>query len=415
MAGMGSVLKARNGACATSLRIIMSFVIVLLLGIQSAHSQKLYFQETDLNILVDDTKLVKLIQVGQFNTSLAMTAVIQHPDILQVVPQTIDIPGSKEPNSTVVTTHDVSVYAKSPGNTEITFNSTPAGFVNENSVYLRVTVMHSHIIKVVSYIMGWIYFAAWSVSFYPQIYINFKRKSVVGLNFDFVSLNIVGFIMYSMFNCALYFSKEIQDEYFARHPRGLNPVHLNDVFFSMHAAFATFITIVQCFIYERADQRVSTSARGILGVFACVVLVSAGLGGAGKLAWLDFLYYCSYIKLSITLIKYVPQAYMNYKRKSTVGWSIGNIFLDFIGGFLSVLQMVLNGYNYNDWASFFGDFTKFGLGLFSLSFDIFFMLQHYVFYRGARYIRLAGTTTSTEDLTHEVHEPSEQPYQGAPT
>lgn len=72
---------------------------------------------------------------------------------------------------------------------------------------------------------------------------------------------------------------------------------------------------------------------------------------------------------------------MNYKRKSTVGWSIGNIFLDFIGGSLSVLQMVLNGYNYNDWVSFFGDFTKFGLGLFSLSFDIFFMLQHYVFYR----------------------------------
>lgn len=72
---------------------------------------------------------------------------------------------------------------------------------------------------------------------------------------------------------------------------------------------------------------------------------------------------------------------MNYKRKSTVGWSIGNIFLDFIGGFLSVFQMVLNGYNYNDWSSFFGDITKFGLGLFSLSFDIFFMLQHYVFYR----------------------------------
>lgn len=75
------------------------------------------------------------------------------------------------------------------------------------------------------------------------------------------------------------------------------------------------------------------------------------------------------------------QAYMNYKRKSTVGWSIGNIFLDFVGGFLSILQMVLNAYNYHDWISFFGDFTKFGLGLFSLIFDIFFMLQHYVLYR----------------------------------
>jgi hypothetical protein len=37
---------------------------------------------------------------------------------------------------------------------------------------------------------------------------------------------------------------------------------------------------------------------------------------------------------------------MNYRRKSTEGWSIGNIFLDFTGGLLSMLQMVLNAYNY---------------------------------------------------------------------
>lgn len=37
---------------------------------------------------------------------------------------------------------------------------------------------------------------------------------------------------------------------------------------------------------------------------------------------------------------------MNYRRKSTVGWSIGNILLDFTGGTLSMLQMILNAYNY---------------------------------------------------------------------
>lgn len=37
---------------------------------------------------------------------------------------------------------------------------------------------------------------------------------------------------------------------------------------------------------------------------------------------------------------------MNYRRKSTVGWSIENILLDFTGGMLSMLQMLLNGYNY---------------------------------------------------------------------
>lgn len=39
---------------------------------------------------------------------------------------------------------------------------------------------------------------------------------------------------------------------------------------------------------------------------------------------------------------------MNYKRKSTIGWSIGNIFLDFTGGLLSILQMIINAYNYSN-------------------------------------------------------------------
>lgn len=89
--------------------------------------------------------------------------------------------------------------------------------------------------------------------------------------------------------------------------------------------------------------------------------------------------------------------------KSIYFRSIGNILLDFTGGSLSMLQMILNAHNYgkshsrilifsqnnlfsivlllDDWVSLFGDPTKFGLGLFSVLFDIFFMLQHYVFYR----------------------------------
>lgn len=61
--------------------------------------------------------------------------------------------------------------------------------------------------------------------------------------------------------------------------------------------------------------------------------------------WIDFLYLCSYVKLFITLIKYAPQAYMNYLRKSTMGWSIGNILLDCTGGTLSMAQMVIIAYN----------------------------------------------------------------------
>jgi cystinosin len=38
-------------------------------------------------------------------------------------------------------------------------------------------------------------------------------------------------------------------------------------------------------------------------------------------------------------------------------------------------------FSLDDWFSIFGDFTKFGLGLFSIIFDILFIVQHYVLYR----------------------------------
>ncbi|KAG4067034.1 hypothetical protein HA402_000025 [Bradysia odoriphaga] len=44
----------------------------------------------------------------------------------------------------------------------------------------------------------------------------------------------------------------------------------------------------------------------------------------------------------------------------------------------------------DDWSSIFGDPTKFGLGLFSVLFDILFMVQHYGLYRDAEYMEIEG-------------------------
>ncbi|XP_060528001.1 cystinosin homolog isoform X2 [Cylas formicarius] len=329
----------------------------------------------DVSLKVDHNATVQLILNGT-GTEDRLHFVVQHGDIAEVVP------------SDVVLTAEVTnitVIAKSAGRTQIYANSTNNS-TNVGDVYLRVTVYLVDVLDTVSTAIGWLYFVAWSVSFYPQIYINWSRKSVVGLNFDFLVLNIVGFTLYSIFNLGLYYIPEIKEEYSNRYPRGLNPVQVNDIFFAVHATAASLITIFQCFIYEREGQRVSTTARAILGFFGLFILISIVLSATAVIHWLDFLYYCSYVKLTITLIKYIPQAYMNYKRKSTVGWSIGNILLDFTGGILSMLQMILNSYNYDDWVSIFGDPTKFGLGLFSVAFDIFFILQHYVFYRHTQYI-----------------------------
>jgi len=254
--------------------------------------------------------------------------------------------------------------------------------ISAKEAFVRVVVIKSQTLELLSTIIGWTYFVAWSISFYPQIWDNYRRKSVIGLNFDFLSLNIVGFTLYGCYNIALFWIDSVQEEYKDRYPQGVIPVKANDVFFPIHAVFACAVTIVQCCIYERAGQTVSRLCLGLLAAIFLFVVIILILTLSSVIIWLDFLTYCSYVKLGITLIKYCPQAYMNYRRKSTVGWSIGNILLDFTGGSLSMLQMFLIAHNNDDWASLFGDPTKFGLGLFSVIFDIFFMVQHYVLYRG---------------------------------
>jgi uncharacterized protein with PQ loop repeat len=49
-----------------------------------------------------------------------------------------------------------------------------------------------------SELCGWIYFLAWSASFYPQVHLNLKRRSVAGLSLDFVLLNVTGFTTYAL-------------------------------------------------------------------------------------------------------------------------------------------------------------------------------------------------------------------------
>ncbi|KAH8310756.1 hypothetical protein KR044_002895, partial [Drosophila immigrans] len=356
----------------------------------------------DLTVLVNGNKTFEIYAANNIGANINVKLIKQHEDYLDLYPDSFDYQAGSSFKQIITVT------GRHAGHIEITASSTPSESWITSNLFVRVVVAKSEAIIYTSIVFGWVYFVAWSVSFYPQIWINYRRKSVEGLNFDFITLNIVGFTLYSMFNCGLYFITGLQKEYEDRHPHGVNPVLLNDVVFSLHAMFATCITIAQCFTYERGMQRVSRTAYGLLVVFALVVIVSAGLAGNSVIHWLDFLYYCSYVKLTITIIKYIPQALMNYRRKSTVGWSIGNILLDFTGGTLSMLQMILNAHNYDDWASLFGDPTKFGLGLFSVLFDIFFMLQHYVFYRHSREPSSSDLTTETGVDNEAMTEPTDK-------
>ncbi len=92
-----------------------------------------------------------------------------------------------------------------------------------------------------------------------------------------------------------------------------------------------------------------------------------------------------YCKAAISFVKYVPQVYLNYSRKSTVGWSLANVLLDLTGGILSFLQIWINAVALGE-PVFTGDafnLVKFILSCMSIFFDTIFLIQHYVLYRDA--------------------------------
>jgi len=242
----------------------------------------------------------------------------------------------------------------------------------------------------VSRITGWTYFCAWSVSFYPQVFYNWRRKSVEGLSLEFQLLNLVGFICYSVYNCALFFSEEVRNQQTIAcncHSK----VKDNDVFFALHATLLTSVTVFQFVIYPHGPKpssaalklrRIIFLALFVFSVFAVVLgsyVFTAG-STTGFFSMYSYIVLLSLAKVVITLIKYLPQVYLNYTRQSTVGWNINNVLLDFIGGGHSVAQLLVDCASTDDWDGLVGDPAKVALGNTSMVFDVIFMIQHYYLY-----------------------------------
>ncbi|KAK8038068.1 cystinosin [Apiospora phragmitis] len=249
-------------------------------------------------------------------------------------------------------------------------------------------------LEFVSAAFGWVYTLCWSASFYSQPLLNRRRRSTSGTTVDFPMINVFGFIAYLTSNMAFYYSPVIRAQYAARN-HGLTPtVAFNDIVFAAHAVVLCAITTSQYFLpslwgFERAPGTrpsrgiVAVAAGSILAVCVIVFVVAGADPGADpqtSWAWLDAVYTISYAKLLVTLIKYAPQLLTNYRNRSTKGWSIWQILLDFSGGTLSIAQQGVDSYLQRDWSGITGNPVKFALGNVSMLYDVFFMAQHYVLY-----------------------------------
>ena len=243
--------------------------------------------------------------------------------------------------------------------------------------------LHSARVQYLSSIIGYMYTLCWSISFYPQMLLNYKRKSVAGLSADFSTLNIVGYTSYTIYLSSFFFSTRIRLEYEERFNE-TNSVQSNDVAFAVHALLLSCLWLRQIFLYDKSfgwGQLMLWTRCCIIGIsLLCTGYGFLVLKGYWGLQMIDYLYMLSSIKLAITIIKHIPQVFLNYQRQSTVGWDIVQILLDFSGGILSFAQIVIDAVDMSDISAITGNWAKFGLSIISILFDIVFIVQHYILY-----------------------------------
>lgn len=224
--------------------------------------------------------------------------------------------------------------------------------------------------------MGWTYFVLWSISYYPQIYENWKGTSVIGYSFDLLSLEFMDMTLYTIYNIGFFAFASIQKEYFDENNTVDNPVKFNDVMFGLHAIFCCFLLTLQCIYYKRGNQKWSNLCRTVYSLIIVFTSLTLTIVFAGGMTWVLWLSLMSYIKI-ILLFKFLPQIYLNNHRRSTSGFSIWLVLLDFAGGVFSVGQMFVDSANANDWTSLSGNPTKFLAGAVSVILDLILIYQHY--------------------------------------
>ncbi|XP_055586712.1 cystinosin homolog [Uranotaenia lowii] len=357
------------------------FSSVLLLRAAFSQELKLRFDPQHYITTLGDSAKLQLWIDGYSQNNLSVSFPHLNSTFVEVSPNVIWISANSSWDRKRML---LDVQGTRPGRFILKATVEPTDSVDDRRLFVLLKFALSQPWIYISLLIGWIYAACWAIGNYPQIILNYKTKCVIGLSFDYLHINIVGHASYAIFNSFLYWNAHVEEEYFRRHPYGLNPVIGNDVGFAVHACFATGLTLVQCYIYENGGNCVSRMAKTIIGTYYGIILVSGAMVFVGSFHWLDFLYVLSYIKLSTVLIKYFPQAYVIYKRKTTEGFAIMTRVYDIAGGVFSVLQMLINAWNFDDWQSISGDPVKIGLGLFSIMFCMIFIVQHYILYRPSK-------------------------------
>lgn len=242
--------------------------------------------------------------------------------------------------------------------------------------------------------LGLIYVGCWSVSMYPPLWTNWKRKSASALSVDFVMLNTTGYLylIISLILQLYCWLPPLSEQELTNEAISLKPKITNfDLCYCMHGFLLNLILISQLvggkYIWGFRKERSMRMKPIYSNILFLSLLVFGGLtlhfvNYNSKFGWdnLRTLAYCNrlfILKISMSLLKYVPQVIHNYERRSMKGFAIQGTMLDITGGIASLLQLIgqiASDKNFNS-SVFMANFGKIGLAIVTIVFNFIFLSQ----------------------------------------
>ena len=191
----------------------------------------------------------------------------------------------------------------------------------------------------------------------PQGHTASDMIRAVGLSADFTWINPLGFLALTIWSFGIYFSPIAREEYRQRHDGHDPQVSKSDLAFALHGLLLSSAGFIQVYYYtyfyrrsktpifsinqssgeedpllpEREDPDLAITSQPTTPSLIFKLLIAlawvAGIGGGafagiGNFTFLDWLYLVSTIKLAISIIKFVPQVLLNWRLKSSEGFSV---------------------------------------------------------------------------------------------
>ncbi|SCV04060.1 LAME_0H15434g1_1 [Lachancea meyersii CBS 8951] len=202
-------------------------------------------------------------------------------------------------------------------------------------------------------LLGYGYVIPWSISAYPPIYNNWRRNSAAATSLDFVMLNIVGYF-YLLTSLWLQLYKwQIESKAVGELPRP--KVTSFDFWYCLHGFAMNLVVLSQILMGITLWKFNQTGSTRMKPIYAKILTTSVAvcLLSAIQLLWqqtqhgwqnLDTLAFCNklyLLKISMSVLKYVPQIRHNFERKSMKGFPIQSVGCDVLGSVCSLCQLVI--------------------------------------------------------------------------